>query len=174
MYNTSPIPPIQYWRLHNLDGLHELSSNSHQLKISCPLILNKAWNKAKAHTLGPLPYNTQWCGFNGRFPFNPKFRKFRTMHQTERTISVIFGTRFDRSGYLGRLDRNVPFHLTKLLSPVPLFCILQPNARCLGSGLCHREGLFHWARGISEISHRNFYWMESAQYLSHMRKTNEG
>ena len=31
---------------------------------------------------------------------------------------------FDRSGYLGRSDRNVSFHLTKLLSPVPLFRIL--------------------------------------------------
>ena len=31
---------------------------------------------------------------------------------------------FDRSGYLGRWDRNVSFHSTKLLSPVPLFCIL--------------------------------------------------
>ena len=31
---------------------------------------------------------------------------------------------FDRSGHFGRLERNVPFHLTKLLSPVPLFCIL--------------------------------------------------
>ena len=31
---------------------------------------------------------------------------------------------FNRSGYLGRSDRNVPFHLTKLLSPVPLFRIL--------------------------------------------------
>ena len=31
---------------------------------------------------------------------------------------------FDRSGFFGRSDRNVPFHLTKLLSPVPLFCIL--------------------------------------------------
>jgi len=31
---------------------------------------------------------------------------------------------FDRSGHFGRSDRNVPFHLTKLLSPVPLFCIL--------------------------------------------------
>ena len=28
---------------------------------------------------------------------------------------------FDRSGYLGRSDRNDPFHLTKLLSPVPIF-----------------------------------------------------
>ena len=31
---------------------------------------------------------------------------------------------FDRSGHFGRSDRNVPFHLTKLFSPVPLFCIL--------------------------------------------------
>ena len=31
---------------------------------------------------------------------------------------------FDRSGYFGRSDQNVSFHLTKLLSPVPLFCIL--------------------------------------------------
>ena len=31
---------------------------------------------------------------------------------------------FDRSSHFGRSDRNVPFHLTKLLSPVPLFCIL--------------------------------------------------
>ena len=31
---------------------------------------------------------------------------------------------FDRSGHFGRSDRNVPFHLTKLLSPVLLFCTL--------------------------------------------------
>ena len=31
---------------------------------------------------------------------------------------------FDRSAHLGRSDRNVPFHLTKFLCPVPLFCIL--------------------------------------------------
>ena len=31
---------------------------------------------------------------------------------------------YDRSGYLGRSNRNVPFHLTKLLFPAPLFCIL--------------------------------------------------
>ena len=30
----------------------------------------------------------------------------------------------DRSGHFGQSDRNVPFHLPKLLSPVPLFCIL--------------------------------------------------
>ena len=31
---------------------------------------------------------------------------------------------FDCSGHFGRLDRNIPFHLTKLLSPVPLFWIM--------------------------------------------------
>ena len=31
---------------------------------------------------------------------------------------------FDRSGHFGRSDRNVSFHLTELLSSVPLFCIL--------------------------------------------------
>ena len=31
---------------------------------------------------------------------------------------------FDRYGHFDRSDRNVPFHLTKLLFPVPPFCIL--------------------------------------------------
>ena len=31
---------------------------------------------------------------------------------------------FDQSGHFCRSDRNVRFHLTKLFSPVPLFCIL--------------------------------------------------
>ena len=39
----------------------------------------------------------------------------------------------DRSGHFGRSDRNVPFHLPKLLSPVPLFSILLT-----------RQGSFHW------------------------------
>ena len=29
-----------------------------------------------------------------------------------------------RSSHFGRSDRNVPFHLTKLFSPAPLFCVL--------------------------------------------------
>ena len=31
---------------------------------------------------------------------------------------------FDRSGHFGRSDRNVPFHLAKVLSPALLFCFL--------------------------------------------------
>ena len=37
---------------------------------------------------------------------------------------AIKAVHFDRSGHFGRLDRKIPFHLTKLLSPVPLFWIL--------------------------------------------------
>ena len=40
---------------------------------------------------------------------------------SESALKVVL---FDRCGHFGRSDRNVPFHLTKLLSPVPLFCIL--------------------------------------------------
>ena len=38
----------------------------------------------------------------------------------------------------------------------------ESNARWLGSGLCNRNVPFHWTRRISEISNRNFCWMESA------------
>ena len=58
----------------------------------------------------------------GRFTFNPKFRKFRLVHHMEQTISV-WSSRNIRdqlwrwSSLTGRSYRNVPFHLTKLLSP---------------------------------------------------------
>ena len=59
----------------------------------------------------------------GRFPFSPKFRKFRL----EIKWTDYFGS--VRAEYLGAplkvsRTKNVPFHLTKLLSPVPLFSIL--------------------------------------------------
>ena len=66
----------------------------------------------------------------------------------------------DQSGHFSRLD-----HLTKLLSPVLLFCILltrtMTNAWWLRSGLCNRNVLFHWACEISKTSNWNFCWMES-------------
>ena len=40
-------------------------------------------------------------------------------------------------------------------------CRLLSQVRWLGSGLYNRNVPFHWARGISEISNRNFCWMES-------------
>ena len=55
-------------------------------------------------------------GNMGRFPFSPKFRKFRLEIKWKEPfqfcLTGIFGITF------------VPLHWTKLLSPVPLFCIL--------------------------------------------------
>ena len=55
-------------------------------------------------------------GNMGLFPFSPKFPKFRLEIEWKEPfrfcLTGIFGTTF------------VPFHLTKLLSPVPLFCFL--------------------------------------------------
>ena len=74
----------------------------------------------------------------GSFPFNPKFQKFRlvgTEHYFRFGPTAILGTSFE-GGPLGpvRLSQNVPFHLTKLLSPVQLFCILLTRTitKCVG------------------------------------------
>ena len=57
----------------------------------------------------------------------PKIPEVSVRNQMEWTIGSVLseylGTplklvHFDRSGYFGRSNRNVPFHLTKLLSPV--------------------------------------------------------
>ena len=79
-----------------------------------------------------FPICAQGAGDLRRFSFSPKFRKFRYVKASNGTDH--FGlvrpeylgpalkvAHFDRSGYLGRSDRNDPFHVTKLLSPVPTF-----------------------------------------------------
>ena len=116
----------------------------------------------------------------GVLSIQPKIPEISVWNQMERTISVRFDrsimgpplkvVHFDLSSHFGWLDRNVPFHLTKLLSPVPLFCILltrriTKNAGWFGSGLCNRNVPFRWAREISEISNRNFCWMEVAPWI---------
>ena len=68
----------------------------------------------------------------GRFPFSPNFRKFRLESNGMGHLGSVrpeyLGPPFkvlhcNQCGHFGRSDQNVPFHLTKLLSPVPLFCI---------------------------------------------------
>ena len=60
-----------------------------------------------------------------RFPFSPKFRKFRLEIKWNGSSwfgpTGIFGTtfnlrvvHFDRSAHFGQLDQNAPFHSTKL------------------------------------------------------------
>ena len=104
--------------------------------------------------------NYRWyIKWNGPFRFGP---------------TEIFGTSFEGDPLwpvwsfrsVGRSDRNVPFHLTKLLFPLPLSCILLTRTRTKRAvtwvGSVQLECTIHWARGISEISNRNFCWIESA------------
>ena len=48
-------------------------------------------------------------GVTEHFPFSLKFRKFRLIHQMERTFRFQGPTSFDRSGHFGRSDWNAPF-----------------------------------------------------------------
>jgi len=58
--------------------------------------------------------------------------KFRLVHHMEQISLVrlehlgpaLKVVHFDLSGHFRWLNRNVPFHLTKLMFSVPLFCIL--------------------------------------------------
>ena len=132
-----------------------------------------------AHSLFPQKLSVVFA----RFAFNPKFREFQLVPikwnwPFRLGPTGIFGTSFQGSPFLpclvisGRSDRNLPFHLIKLLTPAPLFCILftrtiTKRAVAWVPGLCNRNSnvLFHWALRISEISHRNFFWTESAIYI---------
>ena len=67
---------------------------------------------------------------------------------------------FHWSGHFGRLDQNVPYHLTKFLFPVPFFCILLTSTitECMLfkstvepqlSGLFDYLDLFPWSQFLS-------------------------
>ena len=81
------------------------------------------------------------AGRRGSFPFNPTFQKFRLVGTDHFGLVLLeyWGpalkvVHFDRCSYLVRSDQNVPFHLTKLLSTVQLFCILLTRTitKCAG------------------------------------------
>ena len=65
-----------------------------------------------------------------------------------------------------RSDRNVFIQLTKLLSPVPLFCFLLTwtiTKRAVAwVGSVQPQCTVPLVRGVSEISYRHFCWMGSA------------
>ena len=78
---------------------------------------------------------------------------------------------FDRSGHFGRSDRNVSFHLKKLLSPVTLFCILLTRTITKRAvawvGSVQPECTVPLSTWSFEILNRNFCWMESALRLGY-------
>ena len=106
----------------------------------------------------------------GRFPLSPKFR-ILVRNQIELTTSVwfdrnIWNQLWRWSTLTVRSDRNVFFQLTKLLSPVPLVCILLTWTITKGAvawvGCVQPQCTVPLVRGVSEISYRNFCWMGSA------------
>ena len=74
----------------------------------------------------------EWFRFGPTGIFGTTFAPLQVVH-------------FDRSAHFGRSDRNVPFHLTKLLSPVPLFFIPLTRPRAYKNNNQMRGGL-GWVR----------------------------
>ena len=79
------------------------------------------------------------------------------LEYSEPALKVVL---FDWSGHFGQTDWNVPFHLTKLLSPVLLFCILL--TRTITKRVVALVSSVQPEYGIFKISNQNFCWMESA------------
>ena len=96
-------------------------------------------------------------GKMGRFPFSPKFRKFRLEIKWNGPFRFVPTGIFWITNF-GQSDRNVPFHLTKLMCPVPLFCFLLTRTitkravAWVGSLQPEYNAPFEWARGTFEIS----------------------
>ena len=81
---------------------------------------------------------------------------------------------FHRSAHFFWSDQNVLFHLTKLLSPVTLFCILltritKPNARWLGPGLSNRSILFRFRNFKAKLDVLNKASLDSSCVLVIMK-----
>ena len=167
----------EHWRLNNLDGVQKLSPNPHQWKKLVSSNTKQGLKQGQSTNTGsptfqPTVVWIQWAlsiqlkipeisdgTSNGTDHFrNIRDQLWRWSSLTGPVISVGW-TEMSLSIWQNGCPQYRSFVLCN---------------QTLGSGLCNREGLFHWARGISEISNRNFCWMESAQHLSHIRKTNEG
>ena len=105
------------------------------------------------HPTGRMPWIIKFCFFGdfyasgmqdaeGAFHSTQNSRNFGWLEQTINFGLVLLEywgpalkvVHFDRCGYLVWSDQNVPFHLTKLLSPVQLFCILLTRTitKCAG------------------------------------------
>ena len=98
-------------------------------------------------TINP-PYKPRlsWVSFH-----STQFRKFRLVHPIG-------------SGHFGK---NCCAQYRSFV-----FCLQEqkPNARWFGSGLCNRNGPFHWARGMSEHLNRNFLLNCTALVLPYMAR----
>ena len=81
-------------------------------------------------SMKPFALNSYSQVFLVSFPFSPKYQKSNETNQCGSVLAkylrpplkVVY---IDRSGHFCRLDcRNVPIHLTRLLFPLPLICMI--------------------------------------------------
>ena len=78
------------------------------LLLSCTCSFTQKGAFHSTQNSGNFGWHIKW---NGPIWFGPTGTALKVVH-------------FDQSHYFSWSDWNVPFHLTKLLFPVPLFCIL--------------------------------------------------
>ena len=133
--------------------------------LHCRSISVKVWKSC-------LGYNSSICTL-WPLSIQPKIPEISIRNQMEQTILVRSNQNiWDHLHRWSTLTGLV--HLTKVLSPVLLFSILLTRTMTklamawvslVRSGLCNWNLQFQWAHGISEISNRNFCWVESALYV---------
>ena len=120
--NTEPGPGRQLGMLRSEDGDGSKNVAGKMNSRSFNLHRDYSTNFVDCRGAFHSPQNFGNFGWyikcNGPFRFGP---------------TGIFGNSFDRSGHFGRSDRNVSFHLSKLLPPVPNFCILLTRTSRLQS-----------------------------------------
>ena len=93
-------------------------------------------------------------------PFSSIFQKYKYLvrnQQIKQTISI----QFDWNIWDLLLRWSTLTGLVILGSRTEISLSIRQNC-CLN--LCNRNVPFHWARGISKISDKNFCWMESGPY----------
>ena len=100
-----------------------------------------------------------------RFPFSPKFRKFRLEIKWNGPFRLVptrmFGITFEGSLIsVSRTEMSLSIWRNWCVQYRSFASCLQeqePNVRWLGSGLCNRNAPFQWARGTFEISKPEYF-----------------
>ena len=113
-----------------------------------------------------MPYSYPF-GNSGHFPFNPKVRNFRLVRQMERSISVWSDQNIQDQLRKWSTLTGLVFSVGRTEMSLSIWQNCFPQCRSffvlLTRTITKWNLPFHWVRGISEISNRNFCWVESAR-----------
>ena len=107
---------IKPWKLKKVTAVFILINIQDNSKMSCLIWLCLKLMRYEALSIQPKSPEISVGSSNGTDHFG--------LVRPEYSGPALKVVHFDRSGHFGLSDRNAPFHLPKLLSPVPLFCNL--------------------------------------------------